>query len=54
MAYPDAQVYLLDAAGLREVAYTDTDHYLVTRGFLANPQRTLTALFDETSADADP
>jgi predicted ATPase len=47
MAYPDAQVYLLDAAGLREVAYTDTDHYLVTRGFLSNPRRTLDALFDE-------
>ena len=45
MAYPDAQIYLLNATGLREVAFTDTDHYLVTRGFLSNPQRTLDALF---------
>jgi predicted ATPase len=53
MAYPDAQIHLLDATGLREVAYTETDHYLVTRGFLSNPQRTLTALFEEESAAGD-
>jgi predicted ATPase len=44
MAYPDARIYLLDAGGIREVAYTDTEHYLVTRGFLTNPQRTLSVL----------
>ena len=37
MAYPDARIYLLDGSGVREVAYTDTEHYLVTRGFLAQP-----------------
>jgi len=47
MAYPDARIYLLDGAGIREVAYTDTEHYLVTRGFLSNPQRTLSTLFGE-------
>ena len=45
MAYPDARIYLLDAAGIREVAYTETEHYLVTRGFLSNPRRTLDVLF---------
>jgi predicted ATPase len=51
MAYPDALIYLLDTDGIREVAYTDTEHYLVTRGFLSNPQRTLSVLLaDEETA----
>ena len=41
LAYPDACIYQLDADGIREIAYTQTDHFLVTRGFLSNPQRTL-------------
>jgi predicted ATPase len=50
MAYPDARIYVLDLEGIHEVAYTETEHYLVTRGFLSNPQRTLAALFaDEKS-----
>ena len=51
LAYPDACIYQLDAAGIREVAYTETEHYLVTRGFLSNPQRSLRELLtddDET------
>jgi predicted ATPase len=47
MAYPDARIYLLDPKGIAEVAYTDTEHYLVTRGFLTNPQRTLSVFLDE-------
>ena len=41
MAYPDAWIYVLDDDGIRRTAYTATEHYLVTRGFLANPARTL-------------
>jgi predicted ATPase len=52
LAYPDAQIYSLDN-GLREVAYTDTDHYLVTRGFLSNPKRSLDALFAEEPAGGE-
>jgi predicted ATPase len=53
MAYPEARIYLLDTAGIREVAYTATEHYLVTRGFLSNPQRTLSVLLaEEESAEA--
>lgn len=44
MAYPDAVIYHLDGTGVREVAYADTEHYLVTRGFLANPRRSLETL----------
>ncbi|WP_439622747.1 AAA family ATPase [Gemmata sp.] len=53
LAYPDALIYQLDASGVREVAYTDTEHYLLTRGFLSNPQRSLDALLtDEPKTDA--
>jgi predicted ATPase len=50
MAYPEARIYLLDAEGIREVAYTETEHYLVTRGFLDNPNRTLAVLLEETAS----
>lgn len=50
MAYPDSWIYLLDGDGMRLVAYTETEHYLVTRGFLSNPQRTLSILFDEENS----
>jgi predicted ATPase len=46
MAYPDARIYVLDAAGVREVPYQETEHYLVTRAFLVSPQRTLSALLE--------
>ncbi len=44
LAYPDATIYQLDADGIREVAYTSTEHYLVTRAFLNNPQLALRTL----------
>ncbi len=47
MAYPDARIYLLDDQGIREVAYTDTEHYLITLGFLSNPQRSFSMLFGD-------
>jgi predicted ATPase len=47
MAYPDARVHVFGAEGIREVPYQETEHYLLTRGFLANPQRTLRLLLSE-------
>jgi predicted ATPase len=47
LAYPDATIYQLSDAGIRSIAYTETEHYLVTRGFLSNPQRTFSELFLE-------
>jgi predicted ATPase len=44
MAYPDACIYRCDSEGLTQVAYQDTDHFKVTREFLANPQRMLRIL----------
>ncbi len=34
MAYPNAQILLIDAAGIKPVKYTETEHYVVTRDFL--------------------
>jgi predicted ATPase len=45
MAYPDADIYVFDRKGLHKTAYTDTEHYLVTRGFIANPARTFEEMF---------
>jgi predicted ATPase len=53
MAYPDACIYLLDTEGIREVAYTDTEHYQVTRGFLGNPRRSLSVLLADDQADEE-
>ena len=51
LAYPDAWIYVLDGAGVRRVPYQETDHYLVTRGFLANPRRTLDTLLADDDSD---
>jgi predicted ATPase len=50
MAYPNAWIYVLDGEAIRQVPYLETEHYLVSRGFLSNPQRTLNVLL----ADKDP
>jgi predicted ATPase len=44
MAYPDACMYVLSKDGIRIVPYEETEHYLLTRGFLVNPHRTLSDL----------
>jgi predicted ATPase len=52
MAYPDARIYVLGEGGVREVPYRETEHYLVTREFLANPQRTLNELLSDDEGAA--
>ena len=47
MAYPDACIYKLDGDGIREVPYEETEHYLVTRGFLNNRKKSLETLMGE-------
>jgi predicted ATPase len=44
MAYPEACIYLVSTEGIRQVPYTDTEHYLISRGFLSNPGRSLSVL----------
>ena len=44
MAYPGAQIFLLDEDEIRETEYRETDHYLLTREFLNHPERMLREL----------
>ena len=46
MAYPDACIYLCSKDGVSEVAYEETEHFQVTRDFLANPERMLRVLLE--------
>ena len=39
MAYPEATIYEFSSAGIREVAYRDTEHFRVTRAFLSRTGR---------------
>lgn len=47
LAYPGATLYQFEDGGIREVAYRDTDHYLVTKEFLSGPERMLQYLFSD-------
>jgi hypothetical protein len=47
MACPDARIYVWSEGGVRKVQCQETEHYLVTRGFLANPERTLNELLSD-------
>jgi predicted ATPase len=46
MAYPDACIYHCSADGIAQVAYEDTEHFQVTRDFLASPARMLRVLLE--------
>ncbi len=50
MAYPGATIVQLDADGLRTVAYEDTEHFRITRDFLAAPEAFLRHLMDDDGA----
>jgi len=51
MAYPDAWIYEFSREGIRKVACEETEHYLVTRDFLANPKRMLDVLLQRDDDD---
>ena len=48
MAYPDACIYQCSNEGVSRVAYEDTEHFQVTRDFLADPQRMLRVLLERS------
>jgi len=55
MAYPDALIYHLSATGIAPIKYEDTEHYQVTRSFLADPARYFKHLFaDDEPASTSP
>lgn len=47
LAYPGATLYQFEEEGIREVAYRETDHYLITKEFLNGPERIFRYLFEE-------
>jgi predicted ATPase len=51
MAYPGAVLYGFDESGIHEVAYHDTEHYLVTKDFLNAPERYMKHLFSDEAED---
>jgi len=46
MAYPNAVIYQIEAAGLERVLLEDTEHYIVARRFLNNPRHELARILD--------
>ena len=52
LAYPGAVLLSLDGDAIRQVRYEDTEHYRVTKQFLASPERYFRHLFSE-KADED-
>ena len=51
MAYPGAQIYLLSERGIQRTAYRETEHYLLTKRFLDDPERMLRYLFSEADTN---
>jgi predicted ATPase len=47
MAYPNAKIYLFSETEIREVQYTETDHYKITKDFLDQRQSMLDVLMEE-------
>lgn len=47
LAYPGATIYSCDADTLTPIAYTDTEHYRITKQFLDNPDSYLRHLFSD-------
>ena len=46
MAFPSATILQIGESGVCEVRYQETEHYLVTKRFINNPERMLAHLFD--------
>jgi predicted ATPase len=51
LAYPHARIYEFGEQGIKEVQYTDTEQYQITKGFLNRHQRMLEILL--TAEDED-
>jgi predicted ATPase len=47
MAYPGAYIYEFSQDGIKRVTYEETEHYRITKNFLANPERMLEILFEK-------
>ena len=47
-----ARIFLLDNTGFTAVRYEDTEHYVVSKEFFANPARMLDKLLADDERDA--
>jgi predicted ATPase len=52
LSYPGAVLFSLDGDTIREIAYRESEHYLLTRDFLNSPERYFKHLFD-TAGDEE-
>lgn len=50
MTYPNAWIYQIDDNGLQRIKYQQSEHYLVTRAFLGDPQKHLRVLLNPATA----
>jgi predicted ATPase len=41
LAYPDADIYIMDDDGIELIPYKETEHYTLTKNFLDSPERML-------------
>ncbi|MVX65706.1 AAA family ATPase [Clostridium chromiireducens] len=46
MAYPGADIFVIDNDGITKTPYKKTDNYMITRKFLENPEKMMGYLFD--------
>jgi predicted ATPase len=51
LAYPHSRIYAFEAEGIREVRYTETEPFTVTRDFLNRHERMLEILLREEEAE---
>jgi predicted ATPase len=49
LGYPAATIYLLTEGAIAPVAYTETEHYVITKSFLNNPEGMLRELLSDSS-----
>jgi predicted ATPase len=48
LAFPNAQIVSFDGGALHEIAYHDTDPYIITRRFMEHPDAMLQTLFEDS------
>jgi predicted ATPase len=53
LGYPGATIYLLTEKAITRIPYTETEHYVVTRSFLNNPDGMLRELLTDP-AEPEP
>ena len=47
LAFPDSEILMLNENGIKSTPYEETEHYIVTKQFLNNPEKMLDLLFSE-------